>query len=917
MGKHKMNRKSTLALAVSVLLASRAGAALADLEAIRNFDIPPQPLASALLQFSRQADVQVVGSSDALTDLASCGVNGRYTGSEALRRLLGGNPISFEPVTNRSVRILPQEEGRVNKSEAQSERRINSNRLLRTSSNPSSAERTESTGTATLRLAQGSERKKGGDALEASAERSVALEEITVTGSHIRGAENLSSPTIRFDRLDIEQGAYATVQDLIQSLPQNLNNVSDMTFAGMLGGPSTTTYDGSGVNLRGLGGDSTLVLLNGRRLPSAGQGEFVDISLIPLSAIERVDVLTDGASAIYGSDAVGGVVNFVLRDDLQGAETRLRYGKVTSGDYDERQAAQMFGGGWNSGHALISYEYYQQSRLSGSDRAFIDNTVYDDLELVPKQRRQSVLAMISQQISDRMQLSAEVLYSERESGFVFYQRGLPPVGRTSDVEQYGGSMELKFDLVNDWEVRLSGNIGENTARGRQMWVDTRTLNWSWGNTARAWSGDLAADGPIFSLPGGVVRVALGAQFRGEDFEEGQSNIFAKLDRDVSAVYAELRAPWFGRANRRAGMERLELTLAGRFEDYSDFGSTFNPKVGLAWSPVVALNVRATWGTSFKAPRLSQMNPADWFAYVYEEAMIDADGPSTALVLEGSGVNLGPEESTNRTVGFDLTPQSIPGLRVSGTYFEINYTGRVRYPLAADYPVRSILLDPQYQSLISRDPDPGLAALLGGKNAYCITPQGQLCNSMPSFDSIDAFVDLRDRNLAAVKVKGVDVIASYTWVTGMGRWAVDINAARLLRNREQIFPGAPTTDELNTVYRPVDLRLRGGVSFNRGDFNSVLSLTYVDDYRDTRVPSFAGPNQRPSVASWTTLDLTLQYDLTNLLFEQRSREAIISLSASNLLDRDPPFVSQRYGLNYDGVNANPMGRFLSAQIVARW
>src|SRR5690606_31931103 len=130
------------------------------------------------------------------------------------------------------------------------------------------------------------------------------------------------------DRQDIERSGYATTQDLVRSLPQNLSTVSDTTFGAANGGIDTG-YGGSGVNLRGLGSESTLVLVNGRRLAAAGRGDFVDVSLIPLSAVERVEILTDGASAIYGSDAVGGVVNLILRKNFEGAETRLRYGAVS------------------------------------------------------------------------------------------------------------------------------------------------------------------------------------------------------------------------------------------------------------------------------------------------------------------------------------------------------------------------------------------------------------------------------------------------------------------------------------------------------------------------------------------------------------------------------------------------------------
>src|SRR5262249_42318610 len=128
----------------------------------------------------------------------------------------------------------------------------------------------------------------------------------------------------------------------------------------------------AGVNLRGLGESATLVLVNGRRVAPAGgyTGSFVDVSNLPLSAVERVEVLTDGASALYGADAIAGVVNFILRDDYTGLDATLRNGMVTDGDLDESQAAITFGKAWSSGNFLVSYEYFDRSNLDSSERSY-------------------------------------------------------------------------------------------------------------------------------------------------------------------------------------------------------------------------------------------------------------------------------------------------------------------------------------------------------------------------------------------------------------------------------------------------------------------------------------------------------------------------------------------------------------------
>jgi hypothetical protein len=124
------------------------------------------------------------------------------------------------------------------------------------------------------------------------------------------------------------------------------------------------------VNLRGLGADSTLVLVNGRRLAGTGlKGDFADVSALPTAAVERVDVLLDGASALYGSDAVGGVVNIILRRDFEGQETRLR-AAAAKGGAEDLIVAHTAGRRWSTGGVVLSLEHGDQNALNAEDRAY-------------------------------------------------------------------------------------------------------------------------------------------------------------------------------------------------------------------------------------------------------------------------------------------------------------------------------------------------------------------------------------------------------------------------------------------------------------------------------------------------------------------------------------------------------------------
>ncbi|WBX85148.1 TonB-dependent receptor plug domain-containing protein [Sphingosinicella microcystinivorans] len=176
-----------------------------------------------------------------------------------------------------------------------------------------------------------------------SQEAAIEEELIVVTGTNIRGANVIGSAVQSLSADDIAKTGKATIAELMRELPVN--------FAGGVGnsdnnrGQDTSSQGsnlggGSGVNLRGLGALSTLVLVNGRRVAVSGQfGDFVDISNIPVAAIERIEILQDGASAVYGSDAVGGVVNIILKRKVDGLHALARIGTTTEGGGAEYQGS--------------------------------------------------------------------------------------------------------------------------------------------------------------------------------------------------------------------------------------------------------------------------------------------------------------------------------------------------------------------------------------------------------------------------------------------------------------------------------------------------------------------------------------------------------------------------------------------------
>ncbi|WP_167755767.1 TonB-dependent receptor plug domain-containing protein [Vitreimonas flagellata] len=231
-----------------------------------SYNIPAQPLPAALLAFAQQSGVEVLFAYDEVSGVRAPALVGAHTRADALRILLSGADISANVGADGVVRLeypsRPQGEARLIPTDA-----------------PAST-------TAPNRPAPAALDPIDGD-------------DLVVTGTRIRGAGPIGSHVVTLDHVAIEESGLATSEELMRTLPQNFGGgfAQHVSFQnGNIGG-------GSGVNLRGLGADATLTLVNGRRQPVMGlRGNFTDISSIPASAIERIEVLPDSASAIYGSE---------------------------------------------------------------------------------------------------------------------------------------------------------------------------------------------------------------------------------------------------------------------------------------------------------------------------------------------------------------------------------------------------------------------------------------------------------------------------------------------------------------------------------------------------------------------------------------------------------------------------------------
>jgi iron complex outermembrane receptor protein len=283
-------------------------------------DIPAQPVQDALSAFSRQTGLGVVYISDVVRRQKSHAVPAGLAATEALSTLLQGTGLRFEALTERSVRI------------------VSAPPPVDTPTEPAEPER---------------------------------LADVLITGSHLGQAETKSAlPLFSITQDAMTLGRVQTTQELLERITINQSFGSWNETMGL----GNRLLGFTAASLRGLGSQRTLVLLDGERLApyALSGGQAVDLSAIPLAALERVDVLKDGASAIYGTDAIGGVINFILRQNYQGTELNASSFLTEHGGANNGRINVTAGSGdpGSDGYnAFLLVDYFQQQQLDAAQRA--------------------------------------------------------------------------------------------------------------------------------------------------------------------------------------------------------------------------------------------------------------------------------------------------------------------------------------------------------------------------------------------------------------------------------------------------------------------------------------------------------------------------------------------------------------------
>jgi outer membrane receptor protein involved in Fe transport len=416
----------------------------------------------------------------------------------------------------------------------------------------------------------------------------------------------------------------------------------------------------------------------------------------------------------------------------------------------------------------------------------------------------------------------------------------------------------------------------------------------------------------------MVKAAFGASYRSETAQQSFdiTNLQAvyPFSRKISAAYGEVSAPLVSESNALPWLKSLVLSVAGRYEHYSDFGHTANPRVGLALKPTDGLTLRATYSTSFRAPNNLEETGSSQGVFYDAADTASPTGTSTILYLTGVNNHLTPETARNVTFGLDIRPIDLPALLLSVDYYHIDYSNRIVQPDPDDEGLFS-LQAPTIQGLVTRSPTSAevLAALanVGLLGNYTGNPELNPGSVNPAF--VQAIVNALYQNFAVVRTDGIDFSGSYLWESPLGRLHPSIQATYIHSLEQQLSPDSAFQSLVNTIYNPPKFRGRLGIAWDKAGWNSAVFVNYVNAYTDNRIVTTPVP-----ISSWTTADFHIGYTFADNFSLLGKGKTEIALDVTNFLNKEPPYVSLSVGgFNYDPANSSALGRVLAVGIVKSW
>ena len=802
---------------------------------------------------------------------------------------------------------------------------------------------------------------------EGAEEEATTLDRIQVTGSRLSRADiEGASPVIVIDREAIDASGDVSVADVLR----------DSTFASFgnfkpQSGSSAQSL--ATIDLRGLGSGRTLVLIDGRRAPTApmAASSGTDVNAIPLAAVERIEILSDGASAVYGSDAIGGVVNIILRKDFNGVEVRygLQQTEVTGGDLEEGSVA--FGvssdrgslvGGVGFSDREIVYTRDQQGYVLGS--SVYGNNYYEwgvgpaitpgyacndpgfwqtsnglcsyDFNAVAANdasiNNKSMFLLGSYQINDDWSVYSNATITKVSSfgryapapGVVMVNDGTRQdinfgvrcdqsagningecaPGVSDGLPTYyfhrfaaGGNRDQTVDGTNTdflvgFEGQLTDRIGVDFGIRRSQYeihdggtgYVVATLAAQAASEGRYDFGDPYGTAPadlqsfttnisrfsswhtdeiyglahfdLFEMGGGISNAVIGAEYREDVFVDqydslseagvviGSAGNSSGGDRTVGAAYFEWLFPF---------TTTFDMTVAGRYDRYSDYGNDFSPKVSARWQPIDTLTFRASYGQGFRAPGLDILSQKASFSAdpVRDPPSCLAIGaPSTCTTQVNTYYIANPDLSSEQSSQYSLGVVWAPTdwLDLSADYYNIEIEDRIRSFSA--------------QTLINRTNFPELGPIPPGLGVER-GPNGRVTAITAGYG-----------NEGTLETDGIDFRANTDFdLGGMGRLQNRLTVS-WINKYDLIDPSGDVSEVAGQLGAP-DTRANLMNIWSMGDWTFIFNTNYIEGQEDST----------GQVGGYATNDVQVAWDAP--------WNATIAVGATNVGDRYPELVG------YDG------------------
>lgn len=816
-----------------------------------DFDLPAQSLAQSVKSLAVATQTSILGDAGVLADRQAPALRGRYTLEQALAHLLAGSGLVAMPVERDGARGF----------------------VIRSGDLPGDSD-------------------DGG---------------ITVTGSRIRGSEP-TSLVIGMDRESIEDTGQFSMSDVVHSIPQSFGGGTNPGLGFNV--PSASGFDSGGsasVNLRGLGSEATLTLLNGHRAAYSGTRQGIDISMIPLGMVEKVEVMPDGASALYGSDAVAGVVNVILRRNLDGLETRAQIGGTSDGGGFRQQYGAVGGTIWATGGLVSGYEYMSDSGIMSDQREYTAGN--PGLTLAARQRRHAVVVNGHQTLGENLTFELDGLFNKRWYEIVSPNNAAGDLSVSrSERNTVNRSVTLAPSLTLDlgaWQAIVAGVYGNERMNLTADYYAGETLTASqvvcYCNSL--YSLEASGDGTLFALPGGPARAAIGAGYRANRFSARQASVANTSGaQDSYYAFGEIDLPIVAPDLGVRGMRRLGLTGALRYERYPGIASVVTPKVGMIYAPVDDLTFKANWGRSFRAPSLYQLHQVN-IASLYRAASLGGTS-GTALLVTGGNDALKPERATTWTTSLQFKPHQIPGLDLQFSYFSVRYTNRIVTPIL--YSSQS-LSNPLYADFVTFAPGVDVVSDEVASSAMFYNYAGGAFNPA----SVGAIVYNTFANVGSQRIRGVDFLAHYRHdLDNLGSLGVMLNAA-WLDSEQRLTERSATTPLAGTIFNPPHWRARGSLSWTVGETNFNTTASYIGPVSDTRYSTIA------KVHGLTTVDLTVRHGFA--MDAGLLAGLSLILTVQNAFDAKPDRIAapNYYDTAYDMTNYSALGRYIGVGVTKTW